>query len=243
MNFESSNPAMEVFKKGNDIEYKETMSVKGAVNKTMTLLFVTLISSIFTWSWVQNNPELMYPVMITGVIAGFIVALITAFKPQLANILGFAYAILEGLVLGPITMLLEMQYPGIGIQAVIVTIGIFMGMLLVYGYRIIRVTDKFKKIIIGLTFGVMIIYLISIVGNFLGFSVPYIHESGTVGILFSIFVVGLAAFNLLLDFDFIEKAVYEKYPKYMEWYGAFALLVTIIWLYIEVLKLIAKLRK
>lgn len=239
---ESSNPAMGQFKKQGSVEKENAMTVKGTTNKLMFLLTIVFISSMLSWQYVANNPDHLYPTIILGALVGFAMSIVIIVKPTLSPILTPIYAVIEGLFLGPITMYFEAMYPGIGVQAVVVTIGIFIGMLLIYGYRIIRVTEKLTKIVVGLTLGIMIVYIISIVARLLGSGIPLIHEGGVVGIGFSLFVIAVAAFNLLLDFKFIEDGQENNVPKYMEWYGAFGLLVTIVWLYIEVLKLLAKLR-
>ena len=218
------------------------MTAKGSTNKTLFLLAILIISSLASWKIVAANPSLAMPFMWGGLIVGFIVAIVTVFKPNISPITGPIYAVVEGGVVGTLTLMFESSYPGIGLQALFITVGIFVGMLLLYGYRIIRVTDKFKKIVVGLTFGIMIVYLISIIANLFGTPVPYIHEGGAVGIGFSLFVIAIAAMNLLLDFNFIEEGEKNRLPQYMEWFGAFMLLVTIIWLYLEVLKLLAKVR-
>ena len=240
---ESSNPAKNGFKntKAADIS-AQAMTAKGSTNKTLFLLAILIISSLASWKIVAANPSLAMPFMWGGLIVGFIVAIVTVFKPNISPITGPIYAVVEGGVVGTLTLMFESSYPGIGLQALFITVGIFVGMLLLYGYRIIRVTDKFKKIVVGLTFGIMIVYLISIIANLFGTPVPYIHEGGAVGIGFSLFVIAIAAMNLLLDFNFIEEGEKNRLPQYMEWFGAFMLLVTIIWLYLEVLKLLAKVR-
>ncbi len=153
------------------------------------------------------------------------------------------YAILEGLALGVISIMMELRFPGgIAMQAVGLTFGTFLALLIAYKSRIIRATENFKLGIAAATGGIFVIYMISFVLGFFGMNVPYIHESGLIGIGFSLFVVVIAALNLVMDFDFIESGAEQGAPKYMEWYGAFGLLITLVWLYIEILNLLAKLR-
>lgn len=243
MKLDSSNPAQIGFKNAERVSSSEgSMTAKGTTTKTLLLLTVLLISSMVSWKFVSGNMELLSPVLWSGMILGLVIAIVLGFKPNLAPILAPLYAIVEGAVVGPITLYFEAMFPGIGLQAVFITAGIFIGMLIIYGYRIIRVTETFKKVIIGLTIGIMIVYLISIIANLFGASIPLIHQGGIVGIGFSLFVITIASMNLLLDFDFIELGERDNLPKYMEWYGSFMLLVTIIWIYIEVLKLLAKLK-
>ncbi|MEM9383326.1 MAG: Bax inhibitor-1/YccA family protein, partial [Planctomycetota bacterium] len=189
------------------------------------------------------------PWMLGGAIGGLVVGLIIGFKPKLAPSLAVPYALLQGLMLGAISAFYYLKTGGeaeansnIVLQAVILTFGTAFAMLGLYAFRIIRLTERMKSIIFAATGGIMLFYLISFVLSFFGVSVPLIHSSSGFGIGFSVFVVGLAAFNLLMDFEFIEKGSAGGAPKYMEWYGAFALVVTLIWLYIEFLRLLAKLR-
>ena len=177
-----------------------------------------------------------------SVIGGFIVAIATSFKKTWAPITTPVYAALEGVALGGISVIFESQYPGIVSQAVFLTFGTLAALLLAYRSGLVRATENFKLGIFAATGGIALLYLASFVLGFFGMSVPLIHSSGTWGILFSLFVVVIAALNLVLDFDFIETGVERGAPKYMEWYGAFGLLVTLVWLYLEILRLLAKLQ-
>ena len=183
-----------------------------------------------------------YGLLIGGALGGFVVALLTIFKPNLSPITAPIYAALEGLVLGTISAVFETQYPGIVIQAVGLSIGVLAVMLFIYGTGIIRATEKFKIGVIAAMGAICLVYLVSMVLSLFGTNLPYIHDSGPVGIGFSLVVVVIAALNLILDFDFIEKGVQQQAPKYMEWYGGFSLLVTLIWMYLEILRLLAKMR-
>jgi uncharacterized YccA/Bax inhibitor family protein len=178
-----------------------------------------------------------------GAIGGFIVAMITVFKKQWAAMTAPLYALLEGLVLGGISSMLEGSYPGIVIQAVGLTFGTLFGLLFAYKSGMIKATENFKLGVVSATGGIAVVYLVTMLLGFFGIHMPYIHESGMIGIGFSLFVVIIAALNLVLDFDFIENVAAQGAPKYMEWYGAFGLMVTLIWLYIEILRLLSKLRE
>jgi len=212
------------------------MTLEGSVNKTGIGLFLLMISAYFTW----NNT--MPGLMIFGAIGGFIVAIVTIFKKNWAPITVPIYAILEGLFLGGISQIFEKQFPGIVTQAIILTLGILGALLIAYKTKLIKPTENFKLGVSAATGGIFLVYLINFIMGFFGSSIPMIHESGLMGIGFSIFVVIIAALNLVLDFDFIEQGAELGAPKYMEWYGAFGLMVTLIWLYLEILRLLAKLQ-
>jgi uncharacterized YccA/Bax inhibitor family protein len=171
-----------------------------------------------------------------------VVGLITVFKKEWSPVTAPLYCVLEGLFLGIISAIFEQMFPGIVLQAVLLTFGTLATLLLAYQSGLIKATENFKLGVTAATGGIMMIYLINFAMSFFGSGIPYIHESGTFGILFSLFVVVIAALNLVLDFDFIENGVEQKAPKYMEWYAAFGLLVTLIWLYLEILRLLAKMR-
>ena len=219
----------------------EVMTMDGTVNKTFLLLVGVLISAGFSWYQAMSNPAMMFPLMMVGIFGGLIAAIVTSFKPSISNYSAPIYALLEGLFLGTISMFFNAIYPGIVMQAIILTMGIFFTMLFAYKTGYIKATEKFKSGIIMATGGIFFIYMISWIMSMFGTSIPYIHEGGLIGIGFSLFVIVIAALNLILDFDFIEKGAKNGAPKYMEWYAAFGLLVTVVWLYIEVLKLLAKL--
>jgi uncharacterized YccA/Bax inhibitor family protein len=178
-----------------------------------------------------------------GVIGGLIAAMVTIFKKEWAATTTPIYAGLEGLALGGISAVFEARFPGLVSQAVFLTFGTLGALLLAYRSGLIRATENFKLGVFAATGGIAVIYLINFVMSFFGSSIPMIHSSGTVGIVFSVIVVGVAALNLVLDFDFIEQGAKRGAPKYMEWYGAFGLLVTLVWLYLEILRLLAKLQE
>jgi len=224
----------------------EKMTIQGTVNKTFIMLLLLMVSAGYTWrlffSGGMEDPSVVVPWMIGGAIGGLIVAIVTVFKKNWANITAPLYALLEGLFLGGLSSMMEAQFPGIVLQAVALTFGTLFTLLFVYKSRIIRVTENFKLGIVAATGGIFLVYMLSWILGFFSIRVPFIHSSGTIGILFSLFVVVIAALNLVLDFDFIEHGAEQGAPKYMEWYGAFGLMVTLIWLYIEILRLLAKLQ-
>tara|TARA_X000000368_G_C22903104_1_gene655022 strand:+ start:100 stop:852 length:753 start_codon:yes stop_codon:yes gene_type:complete len=221
-----------------DLPVEKTMTLDGAVNKTGILLAICFTTAIYSW----NFPS---PVLIgIGFVGGFVVALVTIFRPHISATSAPIYAALEGLALGAISVLFENQYPGIVIQAIGLTFGILASLLIAYKTGLIKPTENFKLMIFAATGGIALVYLVSIMMNiFGGAGISLIHSNGIFGIGFSLFVVGIASLNLVLDFDFIEQGAENSLPKYMEWYGAFSLMVTLVWLYLEILRLLAKLRR
>ena len=231
----SSNPAFSQFQKINASSIEGKMTLDGAVNKTAILLSLCFAGAFFGW----NLPGLIMP----AAIIGFILALVTIFRsPSKARVTAIPYAFVEGLMLGGITGFAESMYPGIAINAVGLTFAIVAAMLFFYKSGIIKPTENFKLMVWSGIVGVFSLYLINFIMMFFGNSIGFIHSNGTFGILFSLFVVGLASMTLVLDFDFIEEAADKGLPKYMEWYSAFSLMVTLIWLYMEVLRLLMKLQ-
>ncbi|GDX95980.1 membrane protein [Planctomycetia bacterium] len=224
----------------------DVMTINGTAHKTLFLLLIALGSACFTWSRtfaaVEANPAAAMPWALGGLVVGAIAALVICFKHTWAPVLAPVYALAEGLFLGGISASLEAQYPGIVIQAVGGTFGTLFGLLLAYQSGLIRASENFKLGIAAATGGICLVYLISMIGGLFGFPIPFIHSAGPIGIGFSLVVVVIAALNLVLDFDFIEQAADRGAPKYLEWYGAFALMVTLVWLYMEILRLLAKLR-
>jgi len=219
------------------------MTLRGTVQKTAVLLLLLFAAAGFTWYQFSNGgPTAAYPFIIGGLIGGLIAALVVCFKKTSAPYVAPIYAILEGLFLGGISAYFEARFPGVVIQAVGLTFGTLASLLLFYASGTIRATENFKLGVGAATGGVMLLYLASLVMRLFGWQMPFIHESGLIGIGFSVFVVVLAALNLVLDFDFIENGVEAKAPKYMEWYAGFGLIVTLVWLYLEILRLLSKLR-
>ncbi len=228
----------------------ERMTISGTVNKSFLLLALVLLTANFTWSKFDASSQesiartlpQVQPWMIGGIIGGLVTALATVFKKHWAMYTAPAYALFQGLALGGISAIFEAQFPGIVIQAVGLTFGTALCLLLAYRSGLIRATENFKLGVAAATGGIFVIYMVSFVLGFFGTSIPFIHESGIIGIGFSLFVVVIAALNLVLDFDFIETGAERGAPKFLEWYGAFGLMVTLIWLYLEMLRLLAKLR-
>jgi len=240
--FRSGNPTLrdDTFR-GLPRALGETMTLQGTVNKTGVSLLILLAAASFTWPQVTRS-EPVSPLLWLGLFGGLVVACVTCFKPAWAPLTTPLYAALEGLFLGGVSGLYELRYPGIVMNAVGLTFGCLAALLAAYSSGLIRPSENFKLGIVAATGGVAILYAVSMVLGFFGKSVPFIHGSGTIGIVFSVFVVGLAAMNLVLDFDFVEEGARRGAPKYMEWYGAFGLLVTLVWLYLEILRLLSKLQ-
>ncbi len=245
----TSNPALsgDTFR-GEGVAYGgESMTVSGAVNKTGVLVILCVLSAAWTWNrFFAASPEeaaqaVALPVMVGG-IGGFIVAMVTIFKKEWAAITAPIYALLEGLMLGAVSALLEMRFHGIAIQAVALTFGVLVAMLLAYRSGLIKVTDKLRLGIVAATGGIAVFYLLQFVLGFFGVHFTTINGATPIGIGFSVLVVAIAALNLVLDFDLIENGARSGAPKYMEWYSAFALLVTLVWLYFEILRLLSKVR-
>lgn len=218
------------------------MTINGTVNKTAALLFLVICSAAYTWEVASTTPSQAMPWMIGGAIGALIAAVVACFKREWSPILAPGYALLEGLFLGAFSALMNARFPGIVISAVAITFGVLFTLLLAYRTGIIKATENFKLGIVAATGGIFVVYLVTMILGFFGRGIPYIHESGMIGIGFSIFVVIIAALNLVLDFDFIENGSAAGAPKYMEWFAALGLMVTLVWLYIEVVKLLAKLQ-
>jgi uncharacterized YccA/Bax inhibitor family protein len=220
------------------------MTIQGTVHKTGFLLLLVLIGAWWTWKmfFAAQNPAVVYPWIMGGAIGGLVVAMVTIFKKEWAGITAPAYAVLEGFMLGGISSIFEAMYPGIVIQAVGLTFGTLCGLLIAYRSGLIKVTQNFRLGVVAATGGIFMVYIATWILGIFGIGMPFIHENGIIGIGFSVFVVIIAALNLVLDFDFIEHGAESGAPKFMEWYAAFGLMVTLIWLYIEILRLLAKLR-
>jgi uncharacterized YccA/Bax inhibitor family protein len=224
--------------------YGQPMTLTGVINRSLFLLLLVTGASAGTWVYSESHPSAIYPIMMTGVFGGFAIAFATAFKKHWAPFTAPIYAVLEGLCIGGISLVMEMRFPGLVLQAILLTFGVMFALLAAYQSRIIRPSETFKAVIVGATFGILVVYLVDMVLQlFLHTAIPMIQDGGPIGITFSLIVVGIAALNLVLDFDFIERGVEAGAPKWMEWYAAFALIVTLVWLYIEVLRLLSKMRR
>ena len=242
----SGNPALRnaIFK-NEGTATDQVMTLQGTVNKTGILLVLVVVGAAYTWNlfFQTGDAAAVMPIAIGGAIGGLIFALVTIFKKTWAGVTAPAYAVLQGLFLGGISAIFEAQFPGIVIQATGLTLGTLASLLLLYKLGIIKPTENFRLMIVSATMGIGLLYLVSFVMNMFGSTgIGFIHSNGLMGIGFSLFVVAIAALNLVLDFDFIEQGSEQGAPKYMEWFGAFALMVTLIWLYLEMLRLLAKLR-
>lgn len=245
----TGNPALndEVFRRATLFEASpaDVMTLSGAVAKTALLLVVLVAAASITWGWTlgANAGSPALPVLVWGgALVGFLLALVTAFKATWSPLTAPLYAACEGLFLGGVSAIYEAQFHGLVFQAVGLTVGILAVLLGTYASGLVKPSENFKLGVVAVTGGVALVYLLSMGMRLLGVQVPFIHDSGLIGIGFSLFVVVLASLNLVLDFDFIENGVEQGAPKYMEWYAAFGLLVTLVWLYIEILRLLAKLR-
>jgi uncharacterized YccA/Bax inhibitor family protein len=243
MTMRSGNPALsnQTFAGYRAVSGADQMTLSGTVNKTALALLLLLTTASIVWNRGASDPALGLRVLV-GAVGGLIVALATVFKKTWAPYTTPIYALLEGAVLGGISVVTEARYPGIVSQAVFLTFGTLGALLLAYRSGIIRATENFKLGVVAATGGIALVYLLSFILGFFGVNIPLIHSSGMFGILFSVFVVVVAALNLVLDFDFIEQGVDRGAPKFMEWYGAFGLLVTLVWLYLEILHLLQKLQ-
>jgi uncharacterized YccA/Bax inhibitor family protein len=220
------------------------MTINGTVTRTLILLALVVLSALFTWDLVRaGDTQAALPWALGGLLGGLLFALITCFAKRAAPFTSPLYAICEGLFLGALSALMEARFPGIVLNAVLLTGGTLFGLLAAYRSGLIKATENFKLGVFAATVGIMLVYLVGFIMGLFGKTIPYIHESGWIGIGFSLFVVVIAALNLVLDFDFIEQGEAAGAPKYMEWYAAFGLMVTLIWLYIEFLRLLAKLRR
>jgi uncharacterized YccA/Bax inhibitor family protein len=223
----------------------ETMSVEGAINKSAFLLLLT--AGAATWVWARffqtGDPAQVMGYLWVGLIGGVVACIATVMKPDWARLTAPAYAVLEGLALGAISGFYEAQFHGLVLQAIGLTFGVLAVMLMLYRSGVIKVTDRFRMIVFAATGGIALFYFVTIILSFFHVSVPFLWGGGTVSIVFSLIVVGIAAMNLAIDFDMIAKGVEHGAPKFMEWYAAFALMVTLIWLYLEILRLLGNSRR
>jgi len=228
---------------GYNTSYGNAMTMSGTIGKTALLLLLACLTGGYTWyQFTLGHVGFVQGAMIGGVIGGLIAALVTAFKPTWAPVSAPIYALLEGLFLGGASAFFDAQYPGIAFQAVTLTLAVMAIMLFVYQSKLIQVTNKFRLGVVAATGGVALVYFIAIILSFFGIQSSFIFGNGLFSIVFSFIVVGIAALNLILDFDFIEQGANRGAPKFMEWYGAFSLMVTLVWLYIEMLRLLSKMR-
>ena len=250
--FKSGNPTLteKIFDNSANAEasLQGTMSIRGTMNKFGFLLLMVIGGAAYTWHLYQDlSKGMMMTLMMTGIFGGMICAFAMIFKPNWAQYIAPLYGILEGFFLGGISAIMndmfQKTYPGLVMQAVGLTFGVSIAMFLLYNFRVINVTDKFKSILFTATAGIGIFYFLSMILGMFHVNMPFMYDSSPLGIGISLFVVAIAALNLLMDFDMIERGAEQGAPQYMEWYGAFGLLVTIVWLYIEILKLLSRFAK
>ncbi|MDR3716211.1 MAG: Bax inhibitor-1/YccA family protein [Puia sp.] len=243
--FKSGNPTLseKVFQNQVVIPGQEVMTERGALNKFFFLFLMVMASASFTWGAFYQGKNIL-PWVIGSAIGGFVVALVIIFKREWSPMLAPAYGLLEGVFVGGISAVynnaFEKVAPGIVMQAVGLTFGVVIAMYALYRFRVIQATQRFKSIVMTATLGIAVFYLIAMVLRMFNIDMPFIHEGSSLGIIFSLVIVAIAALNLILDFDMIEQGAAQGAPKYMEWYCAFGLLVTIVWLYIEILRLLSK---
>lgn len=246
--FSSSNPTLneEVFNRHAYLtgeSAQSRMTVSGTINKALILALLVIASSMMVWMAVAANQQLAFPLMVGGVIGALILSFIIAFRNETAPMLAPVHAILEGLFVGALSQVVNKMYPGIAAQAILITLAIMVTMLVLYRTGIIKASPMFVKVISICTIGIGVTYLISFGMRMFGSQMPFIHDATPLGIGISLFTTGIAALNFIIDFDMIEKGAEAGQPKYMEWYGAFGLMVTLVWLYIEILRLLRKLQR
>jgi uncharacterized YccA/Bax inhibitor family protein len=250
--FESGNPTLsqKIFSRSASDVSTETMTVRGAINKFGFLLLMVIAAAAYVWHQyytkiaLEDAQRAVSTYIMIGVFGGLICALAITFKPTWAPYLSPAYGLLEGLFLGGISALLNdafsQNYPGLILQAVGLTFGVAIAMFLLYNFKVIRATEKFRSVIFSATMGIAVFYLLTLVLRLFHVNMPFMYDASPLGIGISLFVIAIAALNLILDFDMIERGAAMGAPKFMEWYGAFGLLVTMVWLYLEILKLLAR---
>lgn len=248
MNMKTTNPALrpKLFERYASVPADQAMTVEGTINKAALLLFLVTLPAAWVWAEVMRAAEpvaVVGPWVVGGALGGFVVALVTIFKKEWAPVTAPIYAVLEGLALGGLSAWLELSYRGIVVQAVALTLGTLLCMLVAYRVGLIRATERFKAIVVAATGGIALFYLASLGLSFFGITVPYFQSTSTASIVLNVVIVGVAALNLVLDFDFVATGAAHGAPKFLEWYGAFGLMVTLIWLYLELLRLLARLRR
>lgn len=222
----------------------EGMTLKGTIDRSFLLLIVLMVAALWPWSQMAGGDvQSVSSLTLLGALGGFIAAMIVSFKPTAAPYLALPYAALEGLFLGGISALFEQKYHGIAIQAVGLTFGVLGALLIAYRTRLIRVTDQFRAMVVAATFGILLFYVATLILGFFHFSLQALYAPTPLGIGISLVIVGIAALNVVLAFDLIDRGVASGAPKFMEWYCAFSLMVTLVWLYLEMLRLLALTRQ
>jgi uncharacterized YccA/Bax inhibitor family protein len=222
-----------------------TMTLGGTMTKTFLLLGIVLAGMLYAWAGLPGigmSETVVYPLLIGSFVVAVILLVVTSFKPELAPVTAPVYAAVQGVVLGVVTVIMNARWPGIPMQAALLTVATLGVMLVAYRTGVLRATERFRSIVVSCTAAIFVFYLIAFGLSFFGIRIPFLHEGGIIGIGFSLFVVGLAAMNLILDFDTIEQGI-GRAPAQLEWMAAFGLVVTLIWLYMEILRLLGKLRR
>lgn len=245
MEIRSSNPAFRngILNRAGERTADGVMSLGGTIAKTFLLLALAIGSAMYTWTQVATRPGQIGFLIMVGAIGGLVVALVTIFVPRFAPVTAPIYAVLEGLALGGISTLYNAQYRGLPVQAVMLTFAVFMVMLALYRFRIIRATERFRSVLLAAGMGLMLFYLVHLVMGFFGTGIGIVNGASPLGIGFSVVAAGIASFFLILDFDLVEEGIAKGAPKHMEWYAGFSLLVTLVWLYLELLRLLGKIRE
>ena len=219
------------------------MTLQGTATRSLLLVLLATFAASYTWHEVATgNVGIIMPALLVGGLGGLVIAMVTVFKPTMSPWSAPLYAVLEGLVLGAMSAYYNARFDGLPMQAVGLTFGVFLALLVLYRTRVLQATDRFRTGVVAATAAIAILYLLSFVLRMFGVSMPYLHDSSALSIGISLVIVGVAALNLILDFDLIERGVALRAPKYMEWYAAFGLLVTLVWLYLEMLRLLSKIQ-
>jgi uncharacterized YccA/Bax inhibitor family protein len=236
----SANPALrdELFDVNECNGTYAPMTIRGTIDKTLFLLFIVMVSALLAWKYIPDS----VPLILGSVLGAFVVGFITSFRTSLSPFTAPVFALLEGIFLGAFSGWMNTIYPGIIAQAVALTFAVFVLLLLIFRTRLIRVTGTFRLVVIGATGAVALFYMANIVLSFFGMPIGFINEGGWPGVAFSLVVVVVASLSLVLDFDYIEQSVENGLPKRHEWYASFTLLVTLVWLYLEIVRLLMKLR-
>jgi uncharacterized YccA/Bax inhibitor family protein len=223
--------------------YSSPMTVQGAVSRTAVLLSLVMVSATVSWNWTTSGQGNSLVLTLVGSVLGLIFCMVTVFKKEWSPVTAPIYSLCEGMALGGISATLNRSYPGVALQASMLSFGVLFALLGAYRFGWIRATERFKAVVVAATLGVGLVYLVATVANLFGVQIPFLHGSGDLAILFSVAVIVIAAMNLIMDFSFIEEAAAANAPKYMEWYAAFGLMVSLIWLYLEILRLLANLSR
>jgi uncharacterized YccA/Bax inhibitor family protein len=244
MAYKTGNPALnkDSFNDLPSVARGSAMTLEGTSFKSIMLLVLSVASGAFGWQLITQNPASAGVFVFISIIVAFLIGVITIFVQRVSPLTAPLYAVVEGFAVGAISQIYNEAFNGIVLQALLLTAGIFLAMLLLYLFRIIRATENFKLGVVAATGGIALYYLGDLVARFFGKSLPLITSNSWWGIGFTVLVIIVAAFNLVVDFDFIERGVAKKVPKYMEWYASFGLFVTVVWLYLEILRLLAKIR-